>query len=232
MKYIALFDWDNTVQESYAFTTWSNILIEKELISKEFLVENEKIMESFNDGIINHNEMSKLGQELFCKFLRGVSVDKVKKINTEFKKINDALIYPLMKKIFSFLKDNEVEVIIISGSPQNVLEMYMSEFNISKVYGMHYEKENGVYTGKSIMNSGLGDNKQILVDKILEDASKKVLFAFGDSISDTPLLKSAKCAFVNNNIKFLIGENINYIDFANSNNEEIIKKLTMIINKN
>jgi len=230
-KYIALFDWDLTVRSNYAFTKWTELLMKNEIIDKNFVKDNEWLIKSYIEGKINHDEMSREGMKIFCKHLAGTNVMDVSSINEEYKLQDDMHIHSIMREIiFPFLIKNNVEIIVITGSPQEIVELYKEELGISKVYGMNYYIDNGKYTGEFKYNTGLSENKQKIIDEILNDKNIEVLFGFGDSISDIPILKVAKQAFINNSKKFLDGDNVIYTKFKDeSSGEVIVNKMSEIL---
>ena len=63
---------------------------------------------------------------------------------------------------------------------------------------MEYNLKSKTVDINKYQNNGLDKNKQKLVNKILEDKENVILFSFGDSISDIPLLKVAKRSFKRN----------------------------------
>lgn len=234
-KYVALFDWDYTIQKSYAFTTWSNLLISKGIVDGDFLLNNEILLNSYREGKINHNQFADKGMQLFSKYLDGVKTQDIKSINDEFKNLNDALIYPIMKEIiFPILKENEIDIIIISGSPQEALELYKNEFGIKSIFAMNFDKKDEKYLGTYQINTGTSESKEKIIEKITATNDVEVLFAFGDSISDIPLLKCAQCSFVNNSKRFLEKNDILYLDFEDEKAKKIITEKTseFINNKN
>lgn len=125
-----------------------------------------------------------------------------------------------MKQVFSFLNKNNIEIIVVSGAPQEILEVYKNEFKIDKIYGLKLDTKKGKYLGSLKINTGMTKSKE----KIIKDIciNKEVLFAFGDSISDIPAFKNAKYSFVNNNEKIFEGDNIFYLDFRNDKSGDII----------
>lgn len=220
-NYVAIFDWDKTIQRSYSFLTWSNLLVDKNIIDKNYLMENErKILQPLRLGRLNNDELADKGMKLFCKYIKNANVEEVKKVNSEYRKENDKLIYSILKPIFIFLNKNNIKTIVVSGAPQEILELYKKEFKIDKIYGLKFDVENGNYSGSFEINTGMTINKEKIVNTICK--SKEILFAFGDSISDIPMFKKAKYSFVNNNEEFFKGDNIFYLNFSNEQSEKII----------
>lgn len=154
----------------------------------------------------------------------------------EYKKVDiqEANIFQIMiNDIFPFLLKNDITPIIISGSQQEAIDLYKDDLGFGKAYAVCFELSNGKYTNNCILNTGISENKQKIINKILsENPNSEILFGFGDSTSDIPILNSAKCSFVNNSNKFLNKENIYYFDFSNlENGKKIIEIMSKEIEK-
>ena len=212
-KRVAIFDWDKTVQNNYAIRIWFKVLLENKILSDKFTSENDDLLERFKADVIDDNELADEGMRLLGKHLDGVSVKKVEEVRGEFKGNNDEFIYQVMRNgIFPFLNKNNIEVIVISGSLNEFLDLYKDEFGINIVHGIKFEEKDGKYLSNLKFNTGTTAGKEKIINSILAD-NKEILFAFGDSIVDIPLLKSARYTFVNNKKRFLEKDNIFYLDF-------------------
>ncbi len=136
-------------------------------------------------------------------------------------------IFPIMEqKIFPFLLENGIEPIIISGSLQETLEIYKKRMGFQRVKAIRYRIKDGKYTEDCILNTAIGSGKQVIVDEIIKEQDTKILFAFGDSEADIPLLVSATQSFINSEKKFLQG-NVHYFDFKREQaGNQIIELMT------
>ena len=221
-RLVALFDWDQTVRKSFAFTTWSNLLVEKGFISKKFLEENEVEINKHKNGIYNSDELVHNSMSLFCSYLKNVKVNDSFSFLDECKNIDEKLIFPIMKNhIFPFLREHNIEIIVISGSPFETIEVFKEAMGISEIFALSFDNDGSIFNGNITFNSGLSKSKEKVVNQICS-FDKEVIFAFGDSLSDVPLLRSAKCSFVNNSKKFIDEENVHYFDFDDDENSKII----------
>ena len=230
-KYIALFDWDKTVRKDYACLKWLKMLVESKKVDKNLLEENDKFYQKYLKGILNHNLLTEEGMKVYCKYIQNVKREDIISVLEEYKKTDKGNIFEIMKEyIFPFLTKNNIEIIIISGSQQELIELYKEELKINEIYGVQFKIENERYTNK-YQNNGLDKNKKILVDKLLEDKENVILFSFGDSISDIPLLKVAKRSFINNTKeRFMKESNALYYDFSKiENGKKIIEKMQEVL---
>lgn len=138
-------------------------------------------------------------------------------------------IIPIMEQqIFPFLLANGIEPVIISGSPKEPLETYKKRMGFQNVYALEYKIEDGKYTDEYSINTSVGDGKEWIIQNFLEkNPDAQILFGFGDSEADIPILKSARQGFVNNTTKILDKDNVHYLDFESEKaGEEIIELMT------
>jgi len=144
----------------------------------------------------------------------------------EMERENSKVFSIMLDYIFPFLLKNRIKPIIISGSPQEAIDTYKEEFMFYAAYGIRFEIVDNKYTNNCILHTETDHDKKRIVDQILlENLDSEVLFAFGDSESDTPLLKSANQAFINSSKKFLIGKQVHYFDFSSIQSGEQIVEL-------
>ena len=212
-KYVALFDWDDTVQKYSVMDRWVKLLVSEGLMDEKIHEVYKPIVADYKEGLIDNNSKTERGLTVLGEYMEGIEVSESRSLYYEFRNKNDGFINRLIiDKLFPFLKENGVDIIVISGSPEDVLKLYQKEFNIDEIYAMKYDVLDGKYLSTFPINTGIGSGKQKFIDDIVAK-DKEILFAFGDSVSDIPLLKSAKYSFVNSNKNFLDKENIYYLDF-------------------
>lgn len=233
MNYIALFDWDKTVRKNYACLMWLEKLEESGKIKKGLVKENDEVYQRYLKGELDHNELTEEGMKVYGKYIQGVRKEDILSVLEAYKKIDKENIFDIMKQnIFPFLKRNKIKIIVISGAQQELIELYKEELGIDEIYGVQYVIENGIYTNQ-YQNNGSDKNKEIMVKEIGKDKENRILFSFGDSISDIPLLKVAKKSFINNtNTKFIELENANYYDFGKKETgKKIIQEMEKVLKK-
>lgn len=233
MNYIALFDWDKTVRKNYACLMWLEMIEESGKIKQGLVKENNEVYHKYLNGTLDHNQLTEEGMKVYGKYIQGVEKEDILYVLEEYKKIDEENIFDIMKQdIFPFLKKNKIKIIIISGAQQELIELYEEELKIDKIYGVQFKVEKGIYTNQ-YQNNGLDDNKEQIVKQIRKDKENKILFAFGDSISDIPLLKVAKKSFINNtNTKFIELENANCYDFGKKENgKKITQEMEKVLKK-
>ncbi len=94
--------------------------------------------------------------------------------------------YP--RKLIKDLKNDGYKIIAISGSQQEILESFCSNYGFDIVVGVVYEQKDGHFTG-NVERPTIGKKADILQKLIKEhNLTTKDSFAIGDSDGDIPLL--------------------------------------------
>ena len=88
-----------------------------------------------------------------------------------------------------YLKKDHKDDVIISASPEFLLEGICEELKVKKLIGSRVNKKTGNFTGKNCH----GEEKVRRLNKVYDDY--KVKESYSDSKSDDPILKLAKKAF-------------------------------------
>lgn len=166
--------------------------------------------------------------------INGIPVQELQPALKEFEELENQnnKIYPIMEEeIFPFLLDNGVEPIVISGSQQEPIDLYKKRMGFQRAFGVQYKILEGKYTQDCIVNTAIGEGKSVIIQELLRREPKTdILFAFGDSEADIPMLKAAKQGFINNSNRFLEQGNINYFDFTSKQaGEQILELMTKSI---
>lgn len=165
------------------------------------------------------------------KYIDGVPEKALIPALEEFEKIeneNNRIIPIMEQKVFPFLLANGIEPIVISGSPQEPLELYEKRMKFKSVYGIKYDLQEETYTDRCNVNTAIAEGKSMIIQRILEEnPDAKIIFGFGDSEADIPILESAELGFINNSNKFLDKTNMHYLDFYSPEaGEQIIELMT------
>lgn len=188
---VNLFDFDNTIYDGdstidfYFFCLKRNkkiiLLLPKQILA--FL--------KYKLGIISKEHM----KEIFYSFLK--KVDDIDYLVDEFWKISKKKI-----KKFYLEKDHSNDV-IISASPQFLLEPIAKELKIHKLIASKVDNK----SGKLLSPNCYGVEK---VRRLNEECNNIFVFkAFSDSLSDKPILDLAQRAYIVKKYKIIIYNNKN-----------------------
>lgn len=189
MKKYALFDWDNTLRKGFTITAWMKYLYDRGVIEEKYYFDLLNQFELCKSNRISYRKLSYNTTSVYANAILGVQFSCLEKMGQEFC-CNDTFIFPFTYQLFDCLHKNEIEIIIISGSPQMLLVEYAKLLGIDEVYGMLIEAKDNYFTG--IISQDYGMNKQKIVQIICESKGCMPILALGDSAADEPMLSAAE----------------------------------------
>jgi len=192
MKY-ALLDWDNTLRRGFTLFTWIDYLLDKGYISPSVRNDIMPFIEMEDSGLISHSELAKRASKIYAEGIRGLTYVEYEKCLVEYMETDESYIFNFVSDLFAILSKNNIDAIIISGSPELIIRRYAKRFNISKIYAMLEEKTNGVFNGSVSQNFGY--NKKRIIDKLFKLYGEHPFLSIGDSCADLAMLEVAKCGF-------------------------------------
>lgn len=188
LKY-ALLDWDNTLRKGFTIQAWMEYLHVRQIISDEYYVDFLHQFELYDKKTLEYNQLSDNTTSIYVKAIEGKDVLDIESAGRDFC-VQDNGIFPYVGRLFHDFRINRIEVIVISGTPQMLLEHYSKLLGIDEVYGLVVGVKEGCYT--DIIERDYGACKSEIVDKICVAKGEKPIFAMGDSMADEPLINAAK----------------------------------------
>ena len=192
-KDYVLFDWDNTVRKGYTLFSWIDYLCKNDVIESGFQNDIAKVRLQYSMNSITHDQYAKIACEKYAEALKGVSEKIVHKAVSEYIEFDKKALFSNIGFLFDIIHSNEVEIVVISGAPILVLSNYQKEFLIDKIYAFKETVSDGVFTGEVDYNYGF--DKKLKVQEIIHYYGRSPLMAFGDSVSDIPMLECATYPF-------------------------------------
>ena len=120
-------------------------------------------------------------------------------------------------------KQNNYDVILVSGSPDFLVSKFAKKLNC-KYYATEYIFEENLFSGKT---NAMWNNaaKQEKVRKIMKEYDFKDSYAYGDTISDIPMLKAVEYPIMINPNQELLSEKDSF-----KNLSIIVERKNMIYN--
>jgi HAD superfamily phosphoserine phosphatase-like hydrolase len=196
MKKVCLLDWDNTIRPGFTLLDWVKFLTEKNYINKGYEEGIYNVISSYKKGEFDYDYMADLVCLLYAAGLTEHSQNKIKKLAKEF--FQNEKLFPFAKELFNYLKLNNIETIIVSGAPIEILDLFKQKYNFNKIYGLELElNEKKEYKGSIKLNTAMKKNKRKIILKIEKEYD--ILISMGDSIADIPLLEKAELPIIVNN---------------------------------
>jgi phosphoserine phosphatase len=132
--------------------------------------------------------------DAYADGLAGRSHEKVFAAGASFIRADNNRIFPFVSALWAYFNEQNLTVIVLTGAPEEPMKHYADAVGFELGGALRLEVKSGSYTGAIIENCGLYDAKRAAVQQVAQDDN--VVLAFGDSVSDLPLLESASVGFV------------------------------------
>ncbi len=205
----AVFDFDNTCivndigDAVLAFTARDNLFKDKTLLNGEFENYSKAVFENYHK--LYDGGQIKEAYEFMAKTLSGFSVDEIKSlvdeaIKFEGEEINTAELFGRkinkgikprkeIVELVGFLKNNKVEVWIVSASSEILVRQAMEHFNIkANLISVRNVVVDGKITNELEKPLSIYEGKVDCIKKFISQ-DKKPLLGVGDSMNDLPMLE-------------------------------------------
>ena len=187
---VALLDWDGTLRDGLLLRDWADYLKAERIISSVRFNAYFQIVQAYLEGIISYDILTHKAPIAYAQALRGASFAVLKDAAKNFSSTDIAsgkilpFTVPLLKQLIQF----GIEPVVVSGSPQDLLETYMVPLGISTLFALRLETKGDVYSGNIQDNPATFDAKSVIASQF---DSENVLLAMGDTEADIPLLAKA-----------------------------------------
>ena len=194
MPKLTIFDLDNTLLAGDSDRAWGQYIVEKKVVSDDFLIESERFYNSYYDG--------NLDIESFLAFcLKPLMQNKLSKLLELRKDFIEYKIKPMMlNKAIEMVnkKKSEGRVIIATATNSFVTRPIADLFKIDDLIATEFVIKNNEFTGEVDGIPCFREGKVTKVEDWVKsngyDLSEATFYS--DSFNDLPLLEKVKTAIV------------------------------------
>ena len=194
MPNLTIFDLDNTLLAGDSDRAWGQYIVEKNVVSDDFLIESERFYNNYYDG--------NLDIESFLAFcLKPLMQNKLSKLLELRKDFIEYKIKPMMlNKAIEMVnkKKSEGRVIIATATNSFVTRPIADLFKIDDLIATEFVIENNEFTGEVDGVPCFREGKVTKVEDWVKsngyDLSEATFYS--DSFNDLPLLEKVKTAIV------------------------------------
>ena len=194
MPNLTIFDLDNTLLAGDSDRAWGQYIVEKNVVSDDFLLESERFYDSYYDG--------NLDIERFLAFcLKPLMQNKLSKLIELRKDFIENKIKPMMlNKAIEMVnkKKSEGRVIIATATNSFVTRPIADLFKIDDLIATEFVIKNNEFTGEVDGVPCFREGKVTKVEDWVKtngyDLSEATFYS--DSFNDLPLLEKVKTAIV------------------------------------
>jgi phosphoserine phosphatase len=194
---VALMDWDNTLRRGFTIVDWARFLTDRNLFNPTVFDDLAATAQNYAKGIISYRQLSDQAPSLYAKGLSGHNALEVRKVASTFVDRDRRSLFGFTEPLHEFLHRRNIELVVISGAPIEVLDAFGKILGWSRVYGVTVDTAEGCYLPTLLENPAGVAAKRSIVREVVYGSD--TLLALGDSESDVPLLDVAACKVVVDN---------------------------------
>lgn len=150
-----------------------------------------EVLRQYKQGAIDFPTMAARAYTLYARALEGVRCDTVDALARKVWEEERRKLFGFVRPLVSLLKEAGYWSLIISGSPQEMIQCVAEELGISQARGALFSRSEGHYTGSVDLSSGALGEKSRIFDAVTRGQEVRLerCFALGDSITDSALFE-------------------------------------------
>jgi HAD superfamily hydrolase (TIGR01490 family) len=190
---LAVFDVDGTLFRRGLLPALTRRLVEEGVFS-------ERVREELSDDYYawverrgSYDTYDRLVMDLFLRELEGVSVAELQRCARVEVETHGRRVHIYTRDVALRLKGSGYQLIAISGSPQEILDLFLKPLGFDRAWGTVLAQDaRGCYTGEVLQNPF--GNKRRVMEEFLEDAETGLegSVGMGDTISDVGFLEMVR----------------------------------------
>lgn len=191
MRSIAFFDFDGTITTKDSLLEFIKFSKGKTSFWLGFLL-NSPYLLLYKLKIISNQ---KAKEKVLAYFFKGVSLPEFEKECTRFaSEILPLIIRPQALQEIENLKSANTEIVIVSASPENWVSKWANQLQIDTI-ATRLEVIDEKLTGNILNKNCHGEEKVKRITLKYSVADYKIIYAYGDSSGDKPMLSIATNPF-------------------------------------
>jgi phosphoserine phosphatase len=185
----AVLDWDGTLRKGYEILDWTNFLDESGKFDSDTAVRQRELVSNYLARKIPYAQAVLDVGVIYAEGIAGHKIEDTLALAAQFARIDKA-IFGFTPAFFKILLKNNLRIVLISNTPQVMLDVYRKHFGLTEVYGLQVEQRAGLWANQVIINPGLSDVKRRIVKELVNKYN--IILGMGDTHEDAPLLEAAK----------------------------------------
>jgi HAD superfamily phosphoserine phosphatase-like hydrolase len=187
---LAVFDVDGTLFRRGLMPALTRRLVNEGVFSERVREELSQDYYAWVERRGSYETYDELVVELFLRELAGVSVAELRRCATVEVEAHGRRLHIYTRDVAWRLKQAGYHLIAISGSPQEILDLFLKPLSFDRAWGTVLAQDaRGRYTGETLHNP-FGNKREVL-EKFLEDADVGLggSVGMGDTLSDVGFLE-------------------------------------------
>lgn len=191
MKSIAFFDFDGTITTKDTLLEFIKFCKGKLNFYKGFLL-NSPYLVAYKAGIITNQ---KAKEKVLAYFFKNITVAELSRLADQFTQtVLPGLIRPKAMEEIARLQQQGTEIVIVSASPENWIKPWATKMGVHLIATnlvVNQDKLTGIING----NNCYGEEKVNRIKQLYDLTSYEIIYAYGDSSGDRPMLALANKPF-------------------------------------
>lgn len=187
-------DWDGTFRLGYTLIAWLEFLERGHIAYSTGSIDFKFHLQRYREGELSYQGLLDESYRIYAKALSGYSALEMKELARVFVREDVPNLFDETLDVFTALHESDISIFVVSGGPQLPLEAYQEIIPITGLYALDLRVgDDGRYTGEIETVFGGDREKSALMEKIGREYD--IVFGFGDTPADYPLLRAAKHPF-------------------------------------
>jgi len=187
---VAFFDVDQTLVSDFSGTSFLEFAAQEGLFDQEQLSTLLEARGNYEEGRLDYKQASEAWGKTIAKGLKGKRQADIQQLTAQFWEVIEPKFAPWAKDLVSLFNEKGFLTVAISGSNEELLNLYQEKLGFDRVFATQLEVNNGIYTGKLLKNLVLDEAKREVVlgisrEHVLDLESS---YGFGDSEHDRAFL--------------------------------------------
>jgi HAD superfamily hydrolase (TIGR01490 family) len=190
---LAVFDVDGTLFRRGLLPALTRRLVNEGIFPERVREELSRDYYAWVERRGSYETYDELVMELFLRELKGVSVAELRRCATAEVEAHGRRLHMYTRDMARRLKDAGYHIIAISGSPQEILDLFLKPLGFDRAWGTVLAQDaGGCYTGEVLQDPF--KNKRRVLEEFLEDADVGLesSVGVGDTLSDVGFLEMVR----------------------------------------
>ena len=186
---LAVFDVDGTLFRRGLLPALTRRLVNEGVFPERVREELSQDYYTWVERRGSYETYDELVMELFLRELEGVSVAQLRRCATVEVEAHGRRLHMYTRDMARRLKEARYHIIAISGSPQEILDLFLPPLGFDRAWGTVLAQAQGRYTGEVLQDPF--KNKRRVLEEFLEDANVSLegSVGVGDTLSDVGFLE-------------------------------------------
>jgi len=194
---VAIFDVDKTMFPGYSILDFALYLKGESRFNPGEWEEFQRLITEYKSGGLGYNEFAVLIVDSYARGLAGNNIEEINMMSQTFWNERVMSVYGYVVPLMQNLRDLNVGIVVISGSPIESLLPMFRKFDIMHYYTTEIDTKNGKFLSKVKINTASHEGKLEIVRKIFEEVdSNTTTYGFGYSVADLSFLELTNKSYV------------------------------------